>query len=120
MIVDDDDRLVGIFTDSDLVRLLGKRSDDQLDRDIAACMTRHPQTIDDDRSTAEAASAMADRHLSELPVIDASRRPVGLVDVTDLIAIGATAADEDRGPTGPTRPPTLKIHPEPAPRRSVA
>ncbi len=45
MLVDGDGRLSGLFTDSDLAKLLERRCDDKLDRPIAESMACQPMTI---------------------------------------------------------------------------
>ena len=85
MLVSDSGRLSGLFTDSDLARLFEARRDEQLDQPIQLVMTRNPVTILSDALLPEAIRLMSERHLSELPVIDAERRPVGLLDVTDVL-----------------------------------
>ena len=87
MLVDSEGCLNGLFTDSDLARLLERRRDDQLDGPIAEVMTRSPITITESAIVAEAVQLMSQRHLSELPVICASGRPVGLLDITDLLGL---------------------------------
>lgn len=87
MVVDEDGRLTGLFTDSDLARLLEQRRDADLDRPIRDVMTVGPVTITPDAILEEAVQLLGQRRLSELPVIDAAGRPVGLLDITDLIGI---------------------------------
>ena len=87
MLVDDDGRLVGIFTDSDLAKLLETRSDNALDDPIAERMSSNPTTAHSQTSLQDAIAIMSHRRISELPVIDSSRRPLGLVDITDLVAL---------------------------------
>lgn len=87
ILVDDDGRLSGLFTDSDLARLLEQRRDDQLDRPIAEVMTARPITIREDAILEEAVGLLSARRLSELPVVDEEDRPVGLLDITDLIGL---------------------------------
>jgi arabinose-5-phosphate isomerase len=87
MLVDDQGRLVGIFTDSDLARLFERRSDQQLDRPISEVMTRSPITIPAGSRTAEAVRILAERKISELPVVDAEGRPLGIIDVTDVVSL---------------------------------
>ena len=94
LLVDDADRLVGIFTDSDLARLFEERRDALLDRPIGEVMTPDPIRIVVGASVAEAVDAMRDKKISELPVVDLGRRPVGLVDLTDLIGLVPAEADE--------------------------
>ena len=78
-------RLAGIFTDSDLARLFEHRRDDLLDRPIGEVMTRDPVKVLAGSSVGEAVEAMKSRKISELPVVDRGGRPVGLIDLTDLI-----------------------------------
>lgn len=91
MLVDDDDRLVGLFTDSDLVRLLETRRYEALDEAIEHVMTKHVQTVVSGTLLGAAIEVLAGRKISELPVIDAQRRPIGLLDITDVIAVGETS-----------------------------
>lgn len=87
ILVDDDGRLSGLFTDSDLARLLEQRRDEQLDRPIIEVMTARPITIHEDAILEEAVGLLSARRLSELPVVDADDRPVGLLDITDVIGL---------------------------------
>lgn len=87
MLVDGDGRLSGLFTDSDLVRLLEDRRENEIDRPIVGAMTARPKTIAPEAPLADAISLLSQYHISELPVIDAEGRPVGLVDITDLISL---------------------------------
>lgn len=87
MVVRGDGRLTGVFTDSDLARLLERKRDEAIDRPIADVMTRSPTTIDSGELVAEAVALLASRRISELPVVDESGRPLGLLDITDLISL---------------------------------
>lgn len=87
-------RLSGLFTDSDLARLFESRRDDQLDDAIQHVMTRNPVTIHPEALLPEAIRLMSDRHLSELPVIDADRCPIGLLDITDVLNFVEPASSE--------------------------
>ncbi len=94
LIVDDSDRLVGIFTDSDLARLFERRQDDHLDRSIAEVMTRDPIQVTVGTSVAEAVELMKSRKISELPVVNDAGHPVGLIDLTDLIGLVPSDLEE--------------------------
>ena len=79
LLVDEAERLVGIFTDSDLARLFEQRREAMLDRPIRDVMTADPVQVTIGASVATAIDAMRDRKISELPVVDrpgqwASRR----------------------------------------------
>lgn len=87
LVEDADDLLVGIFTDSDLARLFEKRREDDLDRPIGEVMTPAPVQVTVGVTIAEAVEALKARKISELPVVDGGGRPVGLIDLTDLIGL---------------------------------
>jgi arabinose-5-phosphate isomerase len=94
LVVDGDERLVGIFTDSDLARLFETRREALLDRPMAEAMIRGPVTIAVGAPIPEAVEAMKARKISELPVVDRGGRLVGLIDVTDLIGLDPADVEE--------------------------
>ncbi len=87
MLTDDQGRLCGLFTDSDLARLLENRNDAALDRPIREVMTQHPLTVSVHTKMADAIELMKQRKFSELPIVDASGAPVGLLDITDVLGL---------------------------------
>ena len=87
LIEDEAGRLLGIFTDSDLARLFEKRREADLDRPIGEVMTADPIQIPVGATLAEAVETLKARKISELPVVDRGGYLVGLIDVTDLIAL---------------------------------
>lgn len=91
IIVDDDGRLAGIFTDSDLVRLLARRNDAALDRPIGEVMTANCCKVRVGTSLKDSIDLLAERQISELPVIDADGRPVGVLDITDVVGRESSA-----------------------------
>lgn len=93
MLVDDSGSIAGLFTDSDLARLLESRDDAALDEPIERRMTRQPVTVCSGSSLQDATPVMAARRISELPVVDRANRPVGMIDITDLVSLGEVAAD---------------------------
>ena len=87
MIVDHAGCLRGIFTDSDLARLFESRRDGLLDGPIRSVMTSHPTNVPQGSMMNDAVAIMAERRISELPVVDAAGKPVGLLDITDIVAL---------------------------------
>ena len=86
LLVEETGVLCGLFTDSDLARLLEAREDARIDSPIAEVMTAEPLTIGPDTLVQEAVALLAGRKFSELPVVDEAGRPLGLVDITDVIS----------------------------------
>ena len=90
VLVDADDGL-GIVTDEDLrTRVLA--ADAGLDTPLAAVMSAPAHTVAADRLGDEALLEMLDRGVRHLPVLDARRRLIGVLDDVDLMA------SERRGP----------------------
>ena len=87
LLVGDDGRLTGIFTDSDLARLFEARRYEVFDQPISAVMTSNPRTVPVGSMLADALAILAELKISELPVVDPSGIPVGLLDVTDLVGM---------------------------------
>ena len=80
-------QLVGIFTDGDLRRHVDAMPD-LTQRRVRDVMTRHPKTIRENCLAAEALRILREHRIDELAVVDARRRPVGLLDVQDLLKAG--------------------------------
>lgn len=87
LLVDPAGALAGIFTDGDLRRLLVHQGAAGLDRPIAEVMTVRPRCLTDDALVRDAVQMMRELRVDEIPVVDATGAPVGLVDVQDLVAL---------------------------------
>jgi arabinose-5-phosphate isomerase len=98
MLLDSTGRLSGLFTDSDLARIVEARRDDALDRPIAEVMTYAPRTLAVGARVGEALELLQRHKISEIPIIDDSGRPVGLLDVTDVIGISAAQQEAGNDP----------------------
>jgi arabinose-5-phosphate isomerase len=94
ILVNSDGVLAGLFTDSDLARLFESHADGAFDQPIADVMTKHPITIPRTARMGDAFELLRERKISELPVVDEDGRPVGVLDITDLIGLDPAAADE--------------------------
>jgi arabinose-5-phosphate isomerase len=94
MLTDAGGRLCGLFTDSDLARLFEQRRDDALDRPIREVMTAAPLTVRQGTRVADAVEVLRLRKISELPVVDGDGRPIGLLDITDVLGLVPDAAAE--------------------------
>jgi arabinose-5-phosphate isomerase len=87
MILDAAGTLAGIFTDSDLARLFERRHDAALDAPIGSVMTSRPTTLSAGTRLRDAVAILESRRLSELPILGPDGRPVGLVDIVDLVGL---------------------------------
>lgn len=86
-VVDSRGRLTGIFTDGDLRRHI-ENNPDLINKKVKDVMTKNPVTIKKERLAAEAFDILRSKKIDEIPVVDAGKRPVGLVDVQDLLKAG--------------------------------
>jgi arabinose-5-phosphate isomerase len=84
-IVDAAGALVGVFTDGDLRRLmeLGRIERGARVREV---MSTNPRTVRPEALVAEAARVLRQARIDQVPVVDEGNRPVGLLDVQDLLA----------------------------------
>ncbi len=87
LIAGTDGRLVGIFTHGDLARLL--EGDAPLDKRVAIerLMGKNPKSIGQEQLVEEAMRRMKEHRVDQIAVIDADGRPVGLLDVQDLLDV---------------------------------
>ena len=86
-VIDKRKKLTGIFTDGDLRRHL--ETDGQLARrKVKDVMTKNPVTISKDRLASEALRILKEKRIDELPVVDPKGRPIGMLDVQDLLKAG--------------------------------
>ncbi|MCP3020764.1 KpsF/GutQ family sugar-phosphate isomerase [Cupriavidus basilensis] len=82
-VVDPDDRLIGVFTDGDLRRLL-ETPRDWKTVPISEVMHRTPHTVGPDQLAVEAVQVMEANRINQMLVVDAERRLVGALHIHDL------------------------------------
>jgi arabinose-5-phosphate isomerase len=87
MVVDRDGKLAGIVTDADLRRLITKQGQDAFELKASDIMTSDCKKIRADALAAEATAIFHKYRIDELPVVDADNKPVGLIDVQDILTI---------------------------------
>ena len=83
-VIDAEGRLVGLFTDGDLRRALDTDLDVRT-AGIAQVMTRNPRTIGAGHLAVEAARLLEKHQINGLIVVDADNRPVGALNIHDLL-----------------------------------
>lgn len=86
VIVDERGVLAGLFTDGDLRRLIA-RDPAEVQRPIGEVMTPAPRTLPDSALARDAVLLVREIRADEIPVVDAEGRPVGLLDVQDLVTM---------------------------------
>ncbi|HEY7725818.1 MAG TPA: CBS domain-containing protein, partial [Anaeromyxobacteraceae bacterium] len=84
-VVDARGRLVGVFTDGDLRRLVERHRVD-FEARVGDIMTRNPRTVRPEALVGDAARVLRQAAIDQVPVVDERERPVGLLDVQDLLA----------------------------------
>jgi arabinose-5-phosphate isomerase len=84
-VVDGAGRLVGVFTDGDLRRLV-ERNQVDFEARVGRVMTRNPRTVRPEAMVSDAARVLRSAAIDQVPVVDREGRPVGLLDVQDLLA----------------------------------
>jgi arabinose-5-phosphate isomerase len=83
IVVDEEQKLLGIFTDGDF-RRHAEKDISILGKEISAAMTVNPIFVKANSLAAEALKLVEDRRINDIVVLDGSGKVVGLVDVQDL------------------------------------
>ena len=79
------DRLVGIFTERDiLVKLAGKGKDWKIEK-VSAHMTENPETLDESANLAFALNTMTMGGFRHVPLVDKDKRPKAVVAMKDVV-----------------------------------
>ncbi len=87
MVVDKQGKLAGIITDGDIRRLMTKDGPAGFDMKASDVMTKNCKRVRLDALAAEATAIFHKHRIDELPVVDADDKPVGLIDVQDIVTI---------------------------------
>ncbi|MCD6360488.1 MAG: KpsF/GutQ family sugar-phosphate isomerase [Armatimonadetes bacterium] len=89
-IVDDEGKLLGLFTDGDFRLLMQKVRDrnEVMALPIVEVMTREPTVAEVGTLAVEAVRIMDEREFDNMPVVDAAGHAVGILDVQDLMKAG--------------------------------
>ena len=85
MVVDQAGKLVGIFTERDLLTKVVGHDKDPRTTLIGDAMTRNPETLGLDDGLAFALNRMSVGGFRHIPLVDSNHKPVGLISVRDLI-----------------------------------
>ena len=86
-IVDSDDKLLGVFTDGDLRRVIDQKIDFS-SATMADVMSGNPKTISKDILAAEALTVMESASITALIVEDQDQHPIGVLHMHDILRAG--------------------------------
>jgi len=86
-IVNDNNVLVGLFTDGDLRRILDLKIDIHQDN-IASVMTTLPTVAQADMLAAQALNIMEDKKINGLIIVNDNSQPIGAMNMHDLLSSG--------------------------------
>jgi CBS domain-containing protein len=84
----DGERLVGVLTDRDITVRIVASGRDPNNTPVREAMTAEIAYCFEDQDTKDAARIMKDRDIRRLPVLNKSKRLVGIVSLGDLAASG--------------------------------
>ncbi|MGM8888736.1 CBS domain-containing protein, partial [Psychrobacter sp. 1U2] len=86
VVIDDEQKVVGVFTDGDLRRGLEKRID--LATPIQDVMSTNPRQVSKSMRASDALSVMNENAISQLLVIDEKEHLEAIITVHDLLQAG--------------------------------
>ncbi|WP_230659046.1 KpsF/GutQ family sugar-phosphate isomerase [Psychrobacter sp. I-STPA10] len=88
VVVDDDDKVIGIFTDGDLRRGLEKQI--ALSTPMRDIMTANPQQVSMNMRASDALSLMNEKAISQLLVLNDEKKLEGVITIHDLLHAGVS------------------------------
>lgn len=86
-VVDDQNKLVGIFTDGDVRRAFDNHADLQNSK-VSEVMSKNPKVITSEILAAEALTIMETYKITSLVAVDTQERPIGIIHIHDLLRAG--------------------------------
>ncbi|MDC5328871.1 KpsF/GutQ family sugar-phosphate isomerase [Acinetobacter baumannii] len=87
-IVDEQEHLLGIFTDGDLRRLIDKQQGFDVNLPVSEVMTKKPSTISQEARAVEALQQLNQKKISQFVVVDDQNKVIGVISMHDLIQAG--------------------------------
>lgn len=87
-IVDEQEHLLGIFTDGDLRRLIDKQQGFDVNLPVSEVMTKKPSTISQEARAVEALQQLNLKKISQFVVVDDHNKVIGVISMHDLIQAG--------------------------------
>jgi TalC/MipB family fructose-6-phosphate aldolase len=87
-VVNGEGRLMGILTDGDLRRAINQK--DLAHENVAHLMSRNPRCVAEETLLQDAVELLRQTQVDNLVVVDVEEKPVGMIDVQDLLRDGLT------------------------------
>ena len=84
LLIVENDKLVGIFTERDYARKLILKGKSSKDTPISELMTKNPFTVSPDNSIEDCMNLMTDKHIRHLPVADGDKL-IGMISIGDVV-----------------------------------
>ncbi|MEM4738558.1 MAG: CBS domain-containing protein, partial [Acidilobaceae archaeon] len=78
-------RVLGIFTEKDLVRVIGEGK--PLSTKLGEVMTKDPITVREEDTIVKAVTILSEKRIRHLPIVDSEGRIKGVVSVRDIVSI---------------------------------
>lgn len=87
-VVDENDRLLGIFTDGDLRRLIDKQQGFDVNLPVSDVMTLQPSTISAEARAVEALEQLNAKKINQFVVVNDQNAVIGVIGMHDLVKAG--------------------------------
>ncbi len=88
IVVDQDDKVLGIITDGDLRRLMEKKEKDIFKTTAEEMMSTNPKTIEKNALAARALQIMEKHSITSLIITNGSKGPTGIIHLHDILKAG--------------------------------
>jgi len=85
VVVEDDNRIVGIISERDIVRAIAEQGADALQTPVEATMTREVVTCVDEETINDVMARMSQRRFRHLPVANMRGRLDGIISIGDVV-----------------------------------
>jgi len=85
LVTDAEDKLVGIFTERDVLMKVAGLVDDLAAQTVSDYMTENPYTVGEDHSIAYALHLMSVHGFRHLPLVDEEGHPTGIISFRDVV-----------------------------------
>ncbi|WP_436897050.1 KpsF/GutQ family sugar-phosphate isomerase [Acinetobacter gyllenbergii] len=87
-VVDENDTLLGIFTDGDLRRMIDQQQGFDVNLPVSVVMTKNPLTISQEARAVKALEKMHEKKVNQFVVVDDANKVIGVISMHDLIQAG--------------------------------